>query len=43
MLGGMKQYTELAMRLKETMTTATEESIKGARTGHSRGYDDVPL
>ena len=39
----MEQYTEHAMRLKETMTTATEETIKGAQTSHSRGYDDVPL
>jgi hypothetical protein len=39
----MEQYTENAMSLKETMTTATEETIKGARTGHSRGYNDVPL
>ncbi|OAN68283.1 hypothetical protein A8B83_02340 [Rhodobacteraceae bacterium EhC02] len=39
----IEQYTEYAMRLKETMTSATEETIKGARTDHSRGYDDVPL
>ncbi|MFD1194370.1 phasin family protein [Seohaeicola saemankumensis] len=39
----MEQYSEHAMRLKETMTTVTEETVKGVRSGHSRGYDDVPL
>jgi hypothetical protein len=39
----MEQYTEHAMRLKETMTSATEETIKDVRSSHSRGYDDVPL
>lgn len=39
----MEQYTEHAMRMKDTMTTATEETIKDVRSSHSRGYDDVPL
>lgn len=39
----MEQYTEHAMRLKEKMTTAAEETMKDVRSGHSRGYDDVPL
>jgi hypothetical protein len=39
----MEQYTEHALRLKEKMTKATEETIKDVRSGHSRGYDDVPL
>jgi len=39
----MEQYTNEATRLYKMMSKATEDTIEDARTGHSRGYDDVPL
>jgi len=39
----MEQYTDFGAHLKETVATATEETIKDVRTSQSRGYDDVPL
>lgn len=39
----MEQYTEEATRLYKMMSKASEDTIEGARSGHSRGYDDVPL
>ncbi|MDU8945819.1 phasin family protein [Ovoidimarina sediminis] len=39
----VKQYTEEVTRLFNVMSKATEETIEETRSGHSRGYDDVPL
>ncbi|NNK79090.1 MAG: phasin family protein [Litoreibacter sp.] len=39
----MEQYTDEVTRLCKVMSKATEDTIKDARSGHSRGYDDVPL
>lgn len=39
----MDQYTEYATRIQEMMTTVTPSAIKDVQSGHSRGYDDVPI
>lgn len=39
----MAQYTDYAKRCQTKLATATEETMKDARSGFSRGYDDVPL
>lgn len=39
----MDQYTDYATRIQTTMTKATTGAIKDAQSGHSRGYDDVPV
>lgn len=39
----MEQYTAFGEHIKETVSTATGETIKDVRTSQSRGYDDVPL
>lgn len=39
----MEQYMAYAVRFQKAMTTATADTMENARTGHSRGYDDVPI
>lgn len=39
----MEQYTNEAVRLYKMMSKATEDTIKDTKSGHSRGYDDIPL
>ncbi|WP_167853427.1 phasin family protein [Roseovarius aestuariivivens] len=39
----MSQYTAEAYKMFEIMTDAGGEAVKGAKTGTSRGYDDVPV
>lgn len=39
----MDQYTDYATRIQEMMTMATTNAVTDAQSGHSRGYDDVPI
>ncbi|MBC7133900.1 MAG: phasin family protein [Roseovarius sp.] len=39
----VEQYTEESVRLFEIMQGAATEMAKDVKSGHSRGYDDVPL
>lgn len=39
----MEQYTDYATHFYKRISTATEDTVKDARSGHSRGYDDLPL
>lgn len=39
----LEQYTAEAQKLFEIMRDAADKTMKDARSGHSRGYDDVPL
>lgn len=39
----MDQYTEHATRIQAMMTTATTNAAIDLQSGHSRGYDDVPI
>ena len=39
----MEQYTDYATRFYTRMSTTAEDTVKDARSGHSRSYDDVPL
>ena len=39
----MEQYTDYATRLYAKISAAAEDAGKGARSSHSRGYNDVPL
>jgi hypothetical protein len=39
----MEQYTSYAARLTTRMATTAEDTVKDARSSHSRSYDDVPL
>lgn len=39
----MQQYADEATRLVRMMSEAVEDTAKDARSGHKRGYDDVPL
>ncbi|WP_417729158.1 phasin family protein [Roseovarius sp.] len=39
----MAHYTDYAKRFQSKIATVTEDTMKGARSGFSRGYDDVPL
>lgn len=41
--GAMEQYADEARRLFTMMSDAAGTTIRDARTGHSRRYDDVPL
>ena len=37
------QYTDHAARLKAMMSNVVEDAVADARTGHARGYADVPV
>lgn len=39
----MEQYGAYVFRLQKTITSATTDAAKDAGSGHSRGYDDVPV
>ena len=39
----MEQYADEANRIFKLMSKATEDTIEETQSGHSRGYDDVPL
>ncbi|MEO1140683.1 MAG: phasin family protein [Pseudomonadota bacterium] len=39
----VEQYTEETMRMFKMMSGATEETLQTAKSGQSRGYDDVPV
>lgn len=39
----MTQYTDFAARLFSKVSATAEDSVKGARTGSARRYDDVPV
>jgi hypothetical protein len=39
----MEQYTDYATRLYTRMSTTAKDPDKGAGSGQSRSYDDVPL
>ncbi len=39
----MEQYADETRRLLEMMSKAAEDTLKEAKTGHARSYDDVPL
>lgn len=39
----MEQYAGEASRFYDILAKATGDSIEDAESGHSRGYDDVPL
>lgn len=38
-----EQYSAYAFRMQKTLTSATTDAAKTARSTHSRGFDDVPL
>lgn len=38
-----EQYTAETMRMFKIMSGATEDVMKGAKSSHKRGYDDVPV
>lgn len=39
----MAQYIDYTKRLQGKIATAAEDAMEDARSGFSRGYDDVPL
>lgn len=39
----LAQYTAYATRCQSKLATAAEDTMGDARSGFSRGYDDVPL
>ena len=39
----MEQYSSEAQRLFQIMTEATGDTVKDAKTGTKRGYDDIPV
>ena len=39
----MEQYSDEAARLFKMMSKAAEDAIEDVKTGHKRGYDDIPL
>jgi phasin family protein len=39
----IEQYSDYTNRFFQQMSVATQETVKGARSGRSRRYDDVPL
>lgn len=39
----VEQYAEEFARLSKMMVQATCDTLEDARSGHSRGYDDVPI
>lgn len=39
----MEQYADYATGLQKAMATVTAETVKDVKSGHSRGYDDVPI
>lgn len=39
----VEQYTEEFTRLSKMMHEATCATLEDARSGHSRGYDDIPI
>lgn len=39
----MEQYSKEFTRLCKMMSTATNDTLNDARSGHSRSYEDIPL
>ena len=39
----MAHYTEEASRYMQMISNASQDIVEDAKSGHSRGYDDVPL
>ena len=39
----MQQYADEAARVVQMMMTASKDISEDLKTGHSRGYDDVPV
>ena len=41
--GTMEQYSDETARLLKMMSRATEDTIDDAKSGHKRGYDNIPV
>ncbi len=39
----MEQYSGEAARMFKMMTQAAEDTVEDVKTGHKRGYDNIPL
>ena len=39
----LEQYPDEAQRMFEIMSGAAQETLKDAKTGTARGYDDIPV
>lgn len=39
----VEQYAEGFARLSKMMIAATSDTLEDAQSGHSRGYDDIPI